>query len=1174
MDKVSHTFKQLTTPPEDKKCKVCGKDIKKKEKILHCEVCGIYIHEKKCIDKFRKNPTSCIRKVKKGIEMPPDEEIRKRFATIAKDMKIDNPNQIPLINQWTLVQEYDRKQVKDTRIQHAAQQKGDWRKAISDPKFLANFLKEKNDTELLKAMDVLFRSSPLSFIRTFIGNGGLENLMKVYGEKHSKNVSDAQNSQIEDERLCCIILRNIFKEEEASIALLEIDGGVVQLLKGMTSNNITPELQLNLLLIVTFVSSLVEHPEQEGLYLGGDVAVMNAFNTLLSEEFDEKKFGSFYGLFVKSKSIEFKKAAMVLINNLIDQPELEHRMEIRNNFMELGIKEEFDVMIKTEWMKSNEDLMDSISDFKDLHDDDLKEMNSRFEELENTIDVTNTKTMNEYVVDKLTKCDCSDILLNVFKEMLFFTTMKDDRALIIKKLIIISGLIKQISLQATKNNEKSNKRNKVEIDDENRIKEDDVFDRLKMDWEKIGVEEGIKDDLSKKKQDLKNINEQYQINVEKSKEIEKELAAVEKQLASVNSTIEDTQKQIDQKPKVVETNRAATTAPPPPGASAAPTAPSGPPPPPGASAAPSGPPPPPPPMDGAAPPPPPGPGAPPPPPPPPGMAAPGGPPPPPPPPGMAAPGGPPPPPPPPGMAAPGGPPPPPPPGMGGPPPPPGMGGPPPPPGMGGPPPPPGMGGPPPPPGMGPPPPGMGGFQRPQVINGLVDSLPKPTDKIKSFMWQKLNDRVLGTTIFSKMDSLSDTKSKLDLQSLQAAFKIPDKPKPQPSGDKPAEPKKKGPICILDGKNNQTFTVLLKGFKGKTMKEVCKAIDEVDNKVFEETSTIKTILKALEDAAEEITQVEEHIASKGTDNLGTPELFVHELNGVKSLKLKLQSFQAKLELPEKIDEVGPNVGHVLNASNELLKSKKFIKLLEVILLMGNFLNSGTAKAGAPGFKFETLNKTLDTKTFDNKRTLLHVIQEYAEDKLKDDVYGWEDDVKTIALAAKVPGAQFESDIKSLEKMYTDISKAVEKIPNDGGSFHVIMSKFLEESRGKIDEINASFTDMNKAFLEAIGYLALDTKKPPAPEEFFSTLNTFISNWKRVTEENKKIALQKEKEAKKKAAEEAKKNSKKKISLAKIPGEESSLPAGAPGAKKSLFGNFNPKKSVLKKKTAKMSRAMDV
>ena len=49
------------------------------------------------------------------------------------------------------------------------------------------------------------------------------------------------------------------------------------------------------------------------------------------------------------------------------------------------------------------------------------------------------------------------------------------------------------------------------------------------------------------------------------------------------------------------------------------------------------------------------------------------------------------------------------------------------------------------------------------------------------------------------------------------------------------------------------------------------------------------------------------------------------------------------------------------------SKSLKQTIEYALAVGNYLNGGTNKGGAWGFKIESLNKLIGTKTLDNKST---------------------------------------------------------------------------------------------------------------------------------------------------------------------------------------------------------------
>jgi hypothetical protein len=60
-----------------------------------------------------------------------------------------------------------------------------------------------------------------------------------------------------------------------------------------------------------------------------------------------------------------------------------------------------------------------------------------------------------------------------------------------------------------------------------------------------------------------------------------------------------------------------------------------------------------------------------------------------------------------------------------------------------------------------------------------------------------------------------------------------------------------------------------------------------------------------------------------------------------------------------------------ASKELQNSPTFKLLLSVTLGLGNFVNHGSRLAPAGGFRLKTLNKLHDSKTPDNKQTMLQV-----------------------------------------------------------------------------------------------------------------------------------------------------------------------------------------------------------
>ena len=52
-----------------------------------------------------------------------------------------------------------------------------------------------------------------------------------------------------------------------------------------------------------------------------------------------------------------------------------------------------------------------------------------------------------------------------------------------------------------------------------------------------------------------------------------------------------------------------------------------------------------------------------------------------------------------------------------------------------------------------------------------------------------------------------------------------------------------------------------------------------------------------------------------------------------------------------------VSTVLETCNEIINSKKFRTVMEYILAVGNYLNGGTSRGGAHGFKISSLTKVI-------------------------------------------------------------------------------------------------------------------------------------------------------------------------------------------------------------------------
>ncbi|KAJ4443300.1 hypothetical protein ANN_04968 [Periplaneta americana] len=506
----------------------------------------------------------------------------------------------------------------------------------------------------------------------------------------------------------------------------------------------------------------------------------------------------------------------------------------------------------------------------------------------------------------------------------------------------------------------------------------------------------------------------------------------------------------------------------------------------------------------------------------------------PPPPPMPGMGGGPPPPPMPGM---GGPPPPPMPGMGGPPPPPmpGMGGPPPPPmpGMGGPPPPPmpGMGGPPPPPmmgGMGPPPPP--GFMMPAVPR--PDVLPhgmKPKKKwevegpLKRANWkailpQKLSEKSFWVKVQEEKLASPDILSGL-------AQKFSSKPPTKKIDDVVDKGggtmKKVKDLKVLDGKAAQNISILLGGsLKHMSYADVRKCILRCDDSVI--TDNVLQQLITYFPPPDQLKKLEEFRSEY--NDLTEAEQFAVTLADIKRLLPRLKSMSFKLHFGEMVQDTKPDIVAGTAACEEVKGSKKFAQILELILLVGNYMNSGSKNGQAFGFEISFLPKLTSTKDVENKMTLLHYLVETIESKFPE-LLTFHEDLSHVDKAARVSVETIQKTLRqmdaSIRNLETDLSNAKQPQSEDD-KFAEVMGSFAKDARSQHEIMDSMFKNMESLYTDLSEFYAFDKQKYTL-EEFFTDVKTFKDAFLQAHKDNIKLRETEEKvrrarEAREKAEQE--------------------------------------------------------
>jgi hypothetical protein len=149
---------------------------------------------------------------------------------------------------------------------------------------------------------------------------------------------------------------------------------------------------------------------------------------------------------------------------------------------------------------------------------------------------------------------------------------------------------------------------------------------------------------------------------------------------------------------------------------------------------------------------------------------------------------------------------------------------------------------------------------------------------------------------------------------------------------------------------------------------------LDTELFDQLSV--TALVSFIPTDDDMTQLKDYFdGGSDPNNLGTAEQFMWPFGKVPQLSERLKCFKYLVDFYPKVNDLEPDINTLLKCSQYIKSDKRIEKILEIILHTGNFLNAGNNRLGAAmGFHLETLTKLNDTKTTDNKQTILDIIIE--------------------------------------------------------------------------------------------------------------------------------------------------------------------------------------------------------
>ncbi|XP_055335642.1 protein diaphanous-like [Paramacrobiotus metropolitanus] len=304
------------------------------------------------------------------------------------------------------------------------------------------------------------------------------------------------------------------------------------------------------------------------------------------------------------------------------------------------------------------------------------------------------------------------------------------------------------------------------------------------------------------------------------------------------------------------------------------------------------------------------------------------------------------------------------------------------------------------------------------------------------------------------------------------------------------------LRVLDQKGAQNLAIIVSSAKmpNDELKRVILACDT--NRLTD--ALIQQMIKYMP-SPEQIKRLQELPPNEKAD-LVDAEKFALEIGGIAGILPRLNAMSFKVRFNEIVQDIKPDIVAVAAASEETMKSHKLAKILELILLVGNIMNTGSRNAQSLGFEMVYLTQLTNTKTVDNKKTLLHVLIDLLESKYPDTL-SVGDELLHVDKAARVSKENVTKALKAMETSLVQLERQLQSAatPDKGDKFAEVMGPFATKAREQYELLQSMYSQMENAYNELSTYYCFDPLKFPV-DEFFGNIQKFLADLRKAYDDN--------------------------------------------------------------------------
>lgn len=383
-------------------------------------------------------------------------------------------------------------------------------------------------------------------------------------------------------------------------------------------------------------------------------------------------------------------------------------------------------------------------------------------------------------------------------------------------------------------------------------------------------------------------------------------------------------------------------------------------------------------------------------------------------------------------------------------------------------------------------------------------------------WQALKPNQVSGTVFSELDD-EQVLEELNMDLFAEQFKTKAQGPPADLSTLKVKVSKQtsSKVALMEANKAKNLAITLrKG--GMSPGDICAAIETYNQQAL--SLDFLELLERFVPSDFELKLLQNYEREgRPLEDLSDEDQFMMRFGKIPRLAQRITTLTFMGNFPESLKRLQPQLDSVIAASVSIKSSTRLKKMLEIILAFGNYMNS-SKRGAAGGFRLQSLDLLLDTKSTDRSQTLLHFIANMVQEKYPD-LVGFHTDLKFVDKAALVSLDSVLQDVRNLERGM-EVTKKEFLVQDD----NPVLKDFVKFNSEKLDALNKDGKAAQEAFVSVVEYFG-ENPKTTQPSLFFSLFNRFSKAYQVAHQENeqkKKLEAQSKEEPKETQSSPAKKD----------------------------------------------------